>query len=490
VASSAPGGTVVSWGDNAAAAPPAGLAGVTAIAGGNSHSLALKGDGTVVGWGNDYWGQATPPANLTGVTAVAAGAAHSLALKGDGTVVAWGENYSGQTSLPADLSGVTAIAAGALHSLALKGDGTVVGWGRSVSGQTTPPAGLSGVTAIAAGVEHSLALKSNGTVVAWGGNNSEQTMIPPNLSGVTAIAAGNYFSLALKGDGTVVGWGSNIDGQTSPPQGLSGVVAIAASGNHSLALKGDGTVVGWGSNEAGESTPPVGLSRVVAIAAGGYHSLALVVGDTTAPIAVVSSPPAGASYTLGQSAVAGYTCADEAGGSGLASCTGEVDGTPVANGSALPTQGTGSHTLSVTATDHAGNTATTTRSYAVFSSFGTASGRVEGPPALNTAVKAGATVPVLFSLGGNYGLDIFSPAPTATPVSCTTLTGDPADAVTPTETTAASGLSYDPGTGQYNYRWKTNKAWAGQCWQLRLPFGPNAGSYAGAAVVFNFRFDK
>jgi hypothetical protein len=59
---------------------PVGLSGVTAIAAGGGHSLALKTDGTVVGWGHDGDGQATVPAGLTGVTAIAAGYYHSLAL--------------------------------------------------------------------------------------------------------------------------------------------------------------------------------------------------------------------------------------------------------------------------------------------------------------------------------------------------------------------------------------------------------------------------
>ena len=56
------------------------------------------------------------PGGLSGVTAIAAGASHSLALKSDGTVVAWGcaGIDCGQCSVPSGLSGVTAIAAGAL----------------------------------------------------------------------------------------------------------------------------------------------------------------------------------------------------------------------------------------------------------------------------------------------------------------------------------------------------------------------------------------
>ncbi len=89
------------------------------IAAGYSHSLALKFDGTVVAWGDDYSGQITELGGLTGVVAIAAGEDHSLALKSDGTVVAWGYNYSGQVTVPGGLAGVVAIAAGYAHNLAL-----------------------------------------------------------------------------------------------------------------------------------------------------------------------------------------------------------------------------------------------------------------------------------------------------------------------------------------------------------------------------------
>jgi hypothetical protein len=57
---------------------------------------------------------------LSGVIAIAAGGDHSLALKSNGTVVGWGFNFAGQRTIPAGLSGVIAIAVGEHSSHAIK----------------------------------------------------------------------------------------------------------------------------------------------------------------------------------------------------------------------------------------------------------------------------------------------------------------------------------------------------------------------------------
>ncbi len=51
-----------------------------AIAAGYDHSLALRSDGSIVGWGDDDNGQASPPSGNDFV-AIAAGGGHSLALR-------------------------------------------------------------------------------------------------------------------------------------------------------------------------------------------------------------------------------------------------------------------------------------------------------------------------------------------------------------------------------------------------------------------------
>jgi hypothetical protein len=91
------------------------LSGVSKIAAGERYSMALRTDGTVWGWGENNMGQlgdnstTTRPTPvqvvgvggtgfLTGVEDISAGGAsnHTLALKPDGTLYGWGYNGDGQ----------------------------------------------------------------------------------------------------------------------------------------------------------------------------------------------------------------------------------------------------------------------------------------------------------------------------------------------------------------------------------------------------------
>lgn len=273
------GDTVIAWGSDdygQSTVPAAAQSGVTQVAAGVYHSLALTSDSSVVAWGSNDEGQSTVPAEaLSGVTQVSAGSFRSLALTAGGGVIAWGLN----PEVPvAAQSGVTQIAAGAFHNLALKSDGSVVAWGNNVYGQSTVPiAAQSDVIQVAASGFHSLALTSDGSAVAWGDDAYGQSTVPIEAqSGVIQVAAGSYHSLALKSDGSVVAWGQNFYGQTTVPDAaLNGVIQIAAN-NHSLALKSDGRVVAWGLNDSGQATvPAAALGGITQVAAGAYHSLAL-----------------------------------------------------------------------------------------------------------------------------------------------------------------------------------------------------------------------
>ena len=237
---------------------------VIAIAAGSTHSVFLKADGTVWTAGRNHTGQlgdgtlpdgTFPPSRnlsrqvqgLTGISAIAAGGNHTLALKSDGTVWAWGENINGQlgdggstnSGVPlkvAGLSSVMRIAAGGQFSLALVREnprdtfGSLWGWGlnnrdqlgTTVSRELLLRAELTlraPLAEIAAGYAHSLLLYFDGTVFASGDNQSGQLGVPafggdcadtPRWvsglpSNVVAISAGSGHghSLAQAANGSV-----------------------------------------------------------------------------------------------------------------------------------------------------------------------------------------------------------------------------------------------------------------------------------------------
>ncbi|MHA7292188.1 PxKF domain-containing protein [Arthrobacter sp. MDT3-24] len=198
--------------------------------------------------------------------------------------------------------------------------------------------------------------------------------------------------------------------------------------------------------------------------------------DSLAPIVEIEFPAEGSETVLGSPLTAAYTCADEGGGSGLASCTGTAD-----NGAALDTSAVGEKTFTVTATDNAGNTVTRTISYKVVWPFSNFVGSVDPLPTLN-ATKAGGVVPVRFSLGGDRGLNILAAgSPTSAQINCDL--SAPVDLIEETAVSpGANALSYDAPTDRYAYNWKTNKAWKNTCRHLTFKLAD------GASYQANFRF--
>jgi len=84
---------------------------------------------------------------------------------------------------------------------------------------------------------------------------------------------------------------------------------------------------------------------------------------------------------------------------------------------------------------------------------------------VNTA-KAGAAIPIRFTLGWDFGLDVLAAgSPTSTPYTCSSASEN---AIEETVTSSTSSFSYEPGAERYSYIWKTDKAWSGTCRKLKV----------------------
>ena len=298
-----------------------GITDATAVTASSAYTCALHRAGTISCWGNNSYGQlgsgqtseeleesAVPVqvADITDATAIASSQWHSCALREDGTIACWGNNWGGQlgsgetseeleeSAVPvqvADITDAVAIASSQWHSCALREDGTIACWGDDnglgrfggiesefqETGQpgTFPvPAQVTDITdavAITTGEEHSCALHQNGEISCWGYNlwgklgngqsGAEESDTPVEVAGISNvkdIVAGAYHTCVLLESGSISCWGYGNLGQPNTSaeiveiDGISNAIDIATSISYSLcALRETGTISCWGSNYNG-----------------------------------------------------------------------------------------------------------------------------------------------------------------------------------------------------------------------------------------------
>ncbi|MBK8042926.1 MAG: hypothetical protein IPK21_09825 [Haliscomenobacter sp.] len=267
------------------------------IAAGSGFSLAIKSDGTLWAWGKNNFGalgignydnSSIPVQVGMGTDWVAISArhqgGHALALKADGTLWAWGNNFQGalgignndnDRNIPTQVgsdSDWSTISAGSSYSMALKTNGTLWTWGGNSAGHlglgnntnTNTPTQVGLDTdwkSIDAGAFRSHALKTDGTLWGWG-YNGFNVPVQVGTDGDWKGAASYGHTLAIKTDGTLWAWGDNSDGQlgignnintATPTQvGSENKWSEISASEHSLAIKADGTLWTWGSNSEGQ----------------------------------------------------------------------------------------------------------------------------------------------------------------------------------------------------------------------------------------------
>jgi len=279
---------------------------VPQLATSDDHTLVLRADGTVWGWGGNHLGylgdgtlipRPSPVKIGSGFVSIGAGRTYSFGIKSDGSLWGWGANDRGQLGdgttqdrhVPTFIgTAFAAVAASWVGAVALKRDGSLWTWGNNAFGTlgngrldyhyvTTPQQVGHGFVAVHTSMTHVLALKADGSLWAWGPNGSgqlgigdfEPRAVPTRIGeGFTAISAGEDFSLAIKQDGTLWSWGWNayaslglgIKGTAQDPSAApgdefvplpqrvqgSGFAAVTNGSYHAHALKTDGSLWGWG----------------------------------------------------------------------------------------------------------------------------------------------------------------------------------------------------------------------------------------------------
>lgn len=195
------------------------------LVGAANNSLGIRSDGTAWAWGGNSTGnlgdgtttaKSSPVSVLGGFTdwvQLAGGNTHGLGIRQNGTAWAWGRNNYGQLgdgttvnkSSPVSVVGGFTdwikVDGGFYHSLGLRSNGTAWSWGNNSSGQlgdgttvskSSPVSVVGGVanwTQVSAGQNHSVALRSDGTAAAWGLNTQGQ------LGDGTAVAKSSPVSV-------------------------------------------------------------------------------------------------------------------------------------------------------------------------------------------------------------------------------------------------------------------------------------------------------
>jgi alpha-tubulin suppressor-like RCC1 family protein len=281
------------------------------VAAGDSHSSAVKVDGTLWSWGSGNCGRlgdgvlankCSPVQEISSSTnwcQVSAGGRISAAIKTEGTLWSWGQGTCGRLgdgTLVAKCSPVQElcssenwcqVSGAEFHSAAVKTDGTLWSWGGNANGllgdgtivtRTSPVQEISASTnwcQVSAGNFHSSAVKTEGTLWGWGqgtcGRLGDGTLVAKSspvqeISGSTdwcQVSAGFNHSAAVKTDGTLWSWGSGACGRLgdgvlankcSPVQEISASTnwcQVSAASQRSSAIKLDGTLWGWGRNYCG-----------------------------------------------------------------------------------------------------------------------------------------------------------------------------------------------------------------------------------------------
>jgi len=335
-----------------------------AISAGSNFTCGIRTDGTLVCWGDPTLGWTIP---LGTFSQVSSGFSHACGIRIDGSLACWGDNASGQTNAPPGT--FSQVSSGNGFTCAVKTDQTLVCWGDPSLGWTIPPGTFSQVSSGGFGA---CGVRTDGTLACWGLNLYDLVSNTPGGT-FSQVSAGYLHTCAVQSGGTVVCWGSNSFGQVSPlPTGIFS--QVSSGGSHTCGIQVDGTVACWGYNFFGQA-PPLVAGTFSQVSSGGLFTCGVQTdgtpvcwgdptgGETTLPAGGLGPP---ADTTPPVITLPANITAEATGPSGavVTYAVSAVDPDDAATVSCMPASGStfplGLTTVSCTATDTHGNTASGT----------------------------------------------------------------------------------------------------------------------------------
>ncbi len=351
-------------GSTASSSVPVQVSGITnavSIGLGGVHSCAVLADGTARCWGlgaqgelgNNVAGNSSTPVQvvvattfvaLTNVVEIAGGEYHTCARLGDGTVKCWGQGIEGEIG-PLSASSASAVAVmlsapdvakklevGQTHSCVITQTGAVRCWGKGLVGQlgngafanssavvhayTSGTLDVTKAISVSLGGDTTCVALATGAVNCWGAGTNGQLgnggtansafAVTTSTTLAASVTVGNTHACALAGNGQIACWGFNNLGQlgngntTQSPTPVGASTLAGPEGNSQVAGGHDSTctrltfgqVACWGENSSGQVgdntfanrgypnthvliASLASLSDVKEIAVGGFHACGL-----------------------------------------------------------------------------------------------------------------------------------------------------------------------------------------------------------------------
>jgi hypothetical protein len=254
--------------------------------------------------GTNWIQQAYLKASYAGVDR---GFGFSLALSGDGLVVGTPGDASNATGINGDPSNSSAPNSGAAYVFLREG----TNWNQRAYLKATNTGGPSPGEFYGDefGADHMVAISGDTVIVGAHAEDSNSVGVNGNQSDNSAMDSGAAYVFTgfgaetqptLKPAGKLVAWGNGQFGRTNVPPGDDFVaISTGPDSGHALALRSDGSLVGWGLNygiaELGSADIFYGqaVSRVgtnfIAIVAGDFFSLAIQVQPPVLTIAQIGT---------------------------------------------------------------------------------------------------------------------------------------------------------------------------------------------------------